>query len=82
MRRILGHIAHTSADVTHFEVDVSDEGELVKALGVSQTPTTLLVSPSGDIVSWVRGAASEQAMREAISQAKKRLEEDSHGWSI
>jgi len=82
MRRALGHIAHTTLGVAHIEIDVVDEPDLVKTLGITQTPTTLLVAASGDIVTWVRGAASEASVREAIDEAKKRLEEGSHDWTI
>ena len=82
MRRILGHISHTMPDVSHVEIDVVNEPELISALGVTQTPTTLLVRPTGDIVTWIRGAATEQAVRQAIEDAKKRLEEESNDWSI
>jgi glutaredoxin len=82
MRRALGHIAHTTALVDHIEIDVVEEPELVKTLGITQTPTTLLVAASGDIVTWIRGAASEASVRQAIDEAKKRLEEDSHDWTI
>jgi len=82
MRRALGHIAHTTPGVAHIEIDVVDEPDLVKTLGITQTPTTLLVAASGDIVTWVRGAAAEASVRQAIDEAKKRLEEDSHDWTI
>ena len=82
MRRALGHIANTTPGVAHIELDVVDEPDLVKTLGITQTPTTLLVAASGDIVTWIRGAATEASVRQAIDEAKKRLEEDSHDWSI
>ena len=82
MRRALGHIANTTPGVAHIELDVVDEPDLVKTLGITQTPTTLLVAASGDIVTWIRGAAAEASVRQAIDEAKKRLEEDSHDWSI
>ena len=82
MRRALGHIAHTTPGVAHIDIDVVDEPELVKTLGISQTPTTLLVAASGDIVTWIRGAATEVSVRQAIDEALKRLEEESNDWSI
>ena len=82
MRRALGHIANTTDSISHIEVDVVDEPGLVKTLGITQTPTTLLVAASGDIVTWIRGAATEASVRQAIDEAKKRLEEDSHDWTI
>lgn len=82
MRRILSQIARTTPGVAHREVDVTDEPDIVSELRITQTPTTLLVSPSGDIISWIRGAAAEPAVRLAIAEAKTRLEEDSHDWTI
>jgi multisubunit Na+/H+ antiporter MnhE subunit len=82
MRRALGHVAHTAPGVAHIEIDVVDEPDLIKTLGITQTPTTLVVAASGDIVAWIRGAAAEASVRQAIDEAKKRLEEDSHDWTI
>lgn len=82
MRRLLGHVAKTTPGIGHIEVDITDEPDLIAAIGVTQTPTTLLVRPSGDIVTWIRGAAAEPAVRLAIDEAKQRLEEDSHDWTI
>lgn len=82
MRRALGHIAHTTPGVSHLEIDVADEPEIIKTLGVTQTPTTLLVTTSGDIVTWIRGASPEATIRHTITEAQKRLEEQSHDWSI
>jgi thioredoxin-like negative regulator of GroEL len=82
MRRILSHIARTTPGIAHREIDVTDEPDIVGALRITQTPTTLLVSPSGDIVTWIRGAAAEPAVRLAIDEAKNRLKEDSHDWTI
>lgn len=82
MRRILSHIGRTVSDVGHVEIDIADEPELVSSLRITQTPTTLLVDPSGNIVSWIRGAASPQVVTEAITTARERLQEGSHDWSI
>jgi thiol-disulfide isomerase/thioredoxin len=82
MRRILSQLARQTPGVGHREIDVVDEPEIVSALRITQTPTTLLVSPSGDIVSWIRGAATGATVTQAISDARTRLKEDSHDWTI
>lgn len=82
MRRILSQIDRTTPDVSHVEIDAADEPELVGQLRITQTPTTLLVAPSGDIVTWIRGAATQQAVTQAITDARERLQKGSHDWSI
>jgi thioredoxin-related protein len=82
MRRILSQIDREKSDVGHVEIDAANEPELVSSLRITQTPTTLLVARSGDIVSWIRGAATPAAVTQAIAEAQDRLRKGSHDWSI
>ena len=82
MRRILSQVAKTTDGVVHIEVDLTDEPELISALRITQTPTTLLVSSSGDVIAWIRGAAAEPAVREAVAQARQQRESQSDVWNI
>ena len=46
-RHVLREVADTAPGVRHVEVDAESHLELVRALGVASTPTTLLVDGSG-----------------------------------
>jgi len=82
MRRVLSQAARTTAGVGHVEIDADVESDLVGSLGISQTPTTMIVRSSGDIVTFIRGPATAAAVAEAIDEALKNLEKDSNDWTI
>ena len=82
MRRVLSQAAQTTAGVGHVEIDADTESDLVGSLGISQTPTTMIVRSSGDIVTWIRGPATPTAVAEAIDEALRNLEKDSNDWTI
>jgi thiol-disulfide isomerase/thioredoxin len=82
MRRVLSQAAGTSVGVGHVEIDADVESDLVASLGVSQTPTTMIVRSSGDIVTWIRGPATPAAVADAIDEAMRNLEKESNDWSI
>jgi thiol-disulfide isomerase/thioredoxin len=65
--------------VAHREVDIQDHPELTSTLRISQTPTTLIVTHSGHIVSRIHGAAKppvvEQEIQLAIASRKAASDE-------
>jgi thiol-disulfide isomerase/thioredoxin len=70
MRRILSDAAHAHPGmVAHREVDITDHPELTARLSISQTPTTLIVSDSGHIISRIRGAAKPPVVQAEIANA-------------
>lgn len=46
-RRVLGRVAQAVPGVAHVELDAEQHLELVRRLGVEQTPTTLVLGPDG-----------------------------------
>jgi thiol-disulfide isomerase/thioredoxin len=55
-RRILGDVARTVPGVAHVEVDAEHNLELVRALGVLRTPTTLVLDAEGRELTRATGA--------------------------
>jgi thiol-disulfide isomerase/thioredoxin len=55
-RRILGDVARTVPGVAHVEVDAEHHLDLVRALGVLRTPTTLVLDADGRELTRATGA--------------------------
>lgn len=55
-RRVLADVAGTVPGVSHVEVDAEDNLDLVRALGVMRTPTTLVLDARGHEVTRATGA--------------------------
>lgn len=69
MRGILGDIAGVEPRTAHLEFDVSDATELVDRFAIRQTPTTLLVSASGDVISRLQGATPAAVVKTQVADA-------------
>lgn len=70
MRGVLGRAADAHNDqVAHREIDITDHADLVQALKINQTPTTLIVHHTGHIVSRIHGAAKPPVVEEEITRA-------------
>lgn len=70
MRRVLSDAAGAHPGmVAHREVDITDHPELTARLSISQTPTTLIVTDSGHIISRIRGAAKPPVIQAEIANA-------------
>lgn len=65
--------------VSHREIDITDFPDLTRALRVTQTPTTLIVTDTGHIVTRIRGATKppviDQEIRNAIATRKAASDE-------
>lgn len=78
-----GVLSRATADhpgvVSHREIDIVDHASLTSTLGISQTPTTLIVTDTGHIVSRIHGAAKppvvEQEIQLAIASRKAASDE-------
>jgi thiol-disulfide isomerase/thioredoxin len=55
-RRVLGEVAEVVPGVVHVEVDAEHHLELVRRLGVTRTPTTLILDADGREISRASGA--------------------------
>ncbi|KRO39246.1 MAG: hypothetical protein ABR66_04855 [Microbacteriaceae bacterium BACL25 MAG-120322-bin65] len=70
MRRVLGKAVEANPGiVSHREVDITDVPELTRSLRISQTPTTLLVSHTGHLISRINGAAKPDVVNQEIARA-------------
>ena len=80
MRRVLFEAADKNPrEVSFREVDITDYPELTRSLRISQTPTTLLVSHTGHLISRINGAAKppvvDQEIHEALETRKAQSDE-------
>ena len=65
-RRVLGHVAETTEGVRHVEVDAESSLELVRALGIVKTPTTLVLDGRGREVLRAVGQPTRVAVTAAL----------------
>lgn len=64
--RVLGAIAEERSGVSHVDVDLTHRPDLATRFGVLQTPTTLVLDPSGAIRARIAGAARAAEVRSTI----------------
>lgn len=70
MRRVLTDaVADFPEVVAHREIDITEHPELTQRLAISQTPTTLVVTDTGHVVSRIRGAAKPPVVQAEIRNA-------------
>ena len=68
-RRTLTEVAESVPGVAHLEVDAEHHLELVRALGVLRTPTTLVLDAAGREVTRAAGAPRKEQVVAALAQA-------------
>ncbi|MXG89897.1 thioredoxin [Nocardioides sp. YIM 123512] len=68
-RRVLSEVAEVVPGVRHVEIDAEHHLELVRALGVVRTPTTLVLDGTGREVTRAAGAPSKQAVMASLESA-------------
>lgn len=67
-RRVLTDVAHVVPGVVHLEVDAEGHLDLVRALGVLRTPTTLVLDSEGREVARATGAPRPAQVLAALDQ--------------
>jgi thiol-disulfide isomerase/thioredoxin len=67
-RRTLAEVATAVPGVTHVEVDAEEQLDLVRALGVLRTPTTLVLDGAGREVTRATGAPRPAQVLAALDQ--------------
>jgi thiol-disulfide isomerase/thioredoxin len=67
-KAILEPLAERVEGLRHVELDVTDQPEIAKALGVLRTPTTLAFSPSGKELLRINGVPKGPAVLEALDE--------------
>jgi thiol-disulfide isomerase/thioredoxin len=68
-RRVLGEVVDLVPGVTHVEVDAEQHLEVVRALRVLRTPTTLILDPAGHEISRAAGLPARDQVLAALAQA-------------
>ena len=68
-RRVLGEVAEVVPGVTHVEVDAEAHLDVVRALGIVRTPTTIVVDASGREASRAVGAPRKEQVVAALGEA-------------
>jgi thiol-disulfide isomerase/thioredoxin len=66
-RRVLADVAGTVPGVTHVEVDAEQHLDLVRRVGVSRTPTTLILDADGRELTRAAGAPTKQAVLSGLA---------------
>jgi thiol-disulfide isomerase/thioredoxin len=67
-RRVLGEVVDLVPGVTHLEVDAEQHLEVVRALHVLRTPTTLILDPDGHEVSRASGLPARDQVLAALAK--------------
>jgi thiol-disulfide isomerase/thioredoxin len=67
-RRVLGEVVDLVPGVTHLEVDAEHHLEVVRALRVLRTPTTLILDPDGHEVSRASGLPARDQVLAALAR--------------
>lgn len=66
--RYLGELEKRFAGLLHIEVDVTHRMDLAAHFGVMQTPTTLILDPSGRIVSRIGGSPKPEQIKTELEK--------------
>ena len=68
-RRVLGEVAEIVPGVTHVDVDAEAHLDVVRALGIVRTPTTIVVDAAGREASRAVGAPRKEQVIAALGNA-------------
>lgn len=68
-RRTLGEVAAAVPGVVHLEIDAEHHLDLVRRLGISRTPTTLILDASGRELTRAAGAPRQEQVLAALAEA-------------
>ena len=82
MRGILGTVSSRNSRVEHLDYDVSDVPDLVEELRVRQTPTVLLTSFDGEVLSTLRGAIPAAVVEQEVTRALETLKRRADDYHI
>jgi thioredoxin-like negative regulator of GroEL len=82
MRGILAGVAESEPQAGHLEYDVSDIPDLIEAFTIRQTPTTLLVSASGDVLFTLQGPTPPGVVSDHIQRAFAEIQRRSDEYLI
>ena len=66
-RRVLTDIAAADAGIAHVEIDAEQHLDVVRRLGITRTPTTLVLDPAGVEVTRAVGAPTRDQVARTVS---------------
>lgn len=69
VRRLLGSYAAEQDGLRHVEIDLTTRPDLASRYRVLQTPTTLVVDRSGDVIARFHGVPQRHALNDAVAAA-------------
>ncbi|MGX1585404.1 thioredoxin family protein [Microbacterium sp. NPDC055502] len=69
VRRLLGSYAAEQDGLRHVEIDLTTRPDLASRYRVLQTPTTLVVDGSGEVVARFHGVPQRHALTDAVAAA-------------
>lgn len=69
MRALLAAAAERNSQAGHVEYDVAEIPDVIESFTIRQTPTTLLVSASGDVLVTLHGPTPAGVVKEHIQRA-------------
>jgi thiol-disulfide isomerase/thioredoxin len=72
--RVLGEVTAATTGVSHIEVDAEQRLDLVEELGITRTPTVLLVDGEGVVRNRIVGAPRKQDVQRALDELLDRQE--------
>jgi thiol-disulfide isomerase/thioredoxin len=67
-RRTLGEVADVVPGVVHVEIDAEHHLDLVRRLGITRTPTTLVLDPAGRELTRASGAPAKQEVLATLAR--------------
>lgn len=71
---VLGEVTAATTGVSHIEVDAEQRLDLVEELGITRTPTVLLVDGEGVVRNRIVGAPRKQDVQRALDELLDRQE--------
>ncbi|MCK2027144.1 thioredoxin family protein [Microbacterium sp. SSW1-47] len=69
VRRLLGSYAAEQDGLRHVEIDLTTRPDLASRYRVLQTPTTLVVDGSGEVIARFHGVPQRHALTDAVAAA-------------
>ena len=66
--RVLAEVSSTEADLAHIEIDAEQRLDLVAELGITRTPTVLLLDGDGTVRNRIVGAPRKQDVLQALQE--------------
>ena len=70
--RLISDAVAEAPDLAQMSIDIASDSQLASRLAISQTPTTLLVSSGGEVLSRIAGLARRDILLQEIEYARQK----------